>query len=69
MRSPYGGHGSAEYDERTTCHTDIRNDQLPEDLGMLFIPELGLLAKIHRDEKDLYAYLPRFYLKEMVKRE
>jgi len=22
MRSPYGGHGSAERDERTTCHTE-----------------------------------------------
>lgn len=74
LRSPYGGDGSAEDDERTTCHTEIRNDQPSEDLGMLFIPELGLLVKIHRDEKGLYVHLPRFgtrrfYLKEMVKHE
>ena len=68
-RSPYGGDGSAEYDERTTCHTEIRNDQPSEDLGMLFIPELGLFVKIYRDNRGLYVYLPRFgtrkfYLKE-----
>jgi len=37
--------------------------------GMLFIPELGLLVKIHRDTKGEYVHLPRhgskkFYLKE-----
>jgi len=39
-----------------------------EDLGMLFIPELGLLAKIYRDAKGEYIILPRskkkHYLKE-----
>ena len=36
---------------------------------MLFIPELGLLVKIHRDTKGEYVHLPgygskKFYLKE-----
>ena len=45
---------------------------MSEDLGMLFIPELGLFAKIHRDEKGEYIHLPgygskKFYLKEASK--
>jgi len=43
---------------------------MSEDLGMLFIPELGLLVKIHRDENGEYIHLPghgskKFYLKEV----
>jgi len=42
---------------------------MSKDLGMLFIPELGLLVKIHRDKRGEYVHLPghgskKFYLKE-----
>ena len=40
-----------------------------EDLGMLFIPELGLLVKIQEDAKGEYVVLPgskkKHYLKEV----
>jgi hypothetical protein len=35
------------------------NPEKPEpDLGMLFIPELHVLCKIHEDRKGLYIHLP-----------
>lgn len=45
---------------------------MTKDLGMLFIPKLGLLVKVHRDENGLYVHLPgsgskKFYLKEASK--
>jgi len=39
------------------------------DHGMLYIPELNLLVKIHKDEKGFYVRLPskkgKFRLEEM----
>ena len=46
--------------------------RMSEDLGMLFIPELGLIVKIHQDERGEYVHLlgygsKKFYLREVSK--